>query len=122
MMAQSIQDSVNRSPWRFGFILIPLLLTCFALSPAVQADPPFTIVWGGLHNPRGLAFGANGRLYVAEAGLGAGTTDDGIGFTGSIDEISNPGSVHPSFRIIKGGIVSHGIIPVISIPIRTRTA
>jgi len=92
MTAQSIQNSSNRSRWRLGFIFLPLLLTCFALSPAVQAGDTFTQVWGGLHNPRGLAFGANGRLYVAEAGLGAGTIDDGIGFTGSIDEISNPGS------------------------------
>ncbi len=108
MTAQSIQNSINRSPWRYGFILLPLVLTCFAISPAVQAADTFTQVWGGLHNPRGLAFGANGQLYVAEAGVGAGTIDEGIGYTGSIDEINNPGSAHPSFRIVKSGLASHG--------------
>jgi hypothetical protein len=34
-----IQSSINRSPWRFGFILIPFLLVCFSLLPTVQARP-----------------------------------------------------------------------------------
>src|ERR1051325_10841419 len=31
---------------------------------------PFKVVAKGLNNPRGLALGANGALYVAEAGKG----------------------------------------------------
>src|SRR5437016_3046282 len=33
-------NSVNRSPWRRGFLLIPLLLGCFGLSPVAQAVLP----------------------------------------------------------------------------------
>src|SRR6266487_5709078 len=33
-------------------------------------DPPGTVVMSGLDNPRGLAFGPEGGLYVAEAGRG----------------------------------------------------
>jgi len=35
-------------------------------------DPSFTCVMSGLDSPRGLAFGPEGALYVAEAGHGAG--------------------------------------------------
>jgi hypothetical protein len=38
-------------------------------SPAAAA-PPFTVVMKELDNPRGLAFGDDGALYVAEAGRG----------------------------------------------------
>jgi glucose/arabinose dehydrogenase len=34
------------------------------------ANPTVTRVMGGLDNPRGLAFGPKGALYVAEAGRG----------------------------------------------------
>jgi hypothetical protein len=89
-------------------LAIASLIAMTAASPALAADPPFTTVLGGLHNPRGLAFGANGRLYVAEAGLGSGTTDEGIGFNGSIDEIKNPDSNHPKVRTVVWGLASHG--------------
>lgn len=35
-----------------------------------QPAPPFEVVASGLLNPRGLTFGADGTLYVAEAGVG----------------------------------------------------
>jgi len=38
--------------------------------PTAAAEGSFATVVGGLDNPRDLAFGANGRLYVAEAGSG----------------------------------------------------
>lgn len=37
---------------------------------ARAAETPFTVVASGLDNPRGLAFGPEGALYVAEAGRG----------------------------------------------------
>lgn len=56
-----------------------LLLMCLGACAAVlaasagayaQATPPFEVVMSGLDNPRGLAVGPNGALYVAEAGRG----------------------------------------------------
>lgn len=52
------------------------LLTLSALAAAVGfaasagADPSVTVVMSGLDNPRGLTFGPQGALYVAEAGRG----------------------------------------------------
>ncbi len=37
---------------------------------ATAAEPLYTVVARGLDNPRGLAFGPKGELYVAEAGKG----------------------------------------------------
>jgi len=40
MTTLSLRNSINRSPsWRRGFVLIPLLLACFAFSPVAQAAP-----------------------------------------------------------------------------------
>src|SRR5262245_49573790 len=38
--------------------------------PAVASAPAFTTIATGLDNPRGMGFGPNGALYVAEAGEG----------------------------------------------------
>ena len=47
------------------------LAWCFAGgSPPAAASPSFTVVMEGLDNPRGLTFGEDGALYVAEAGRG----------------------------------------------------
>lgn len=74
-------------------------------APAGAAEPPppapaFDVLTAGLHNPRGLAFGEGGRLYVAEAGQGDGT-GAGIGYTGSVTEIRGARGNHPtSHRVI----------------------
>src|SRR6476620_9796839 len=39
-------------------------------------EPALKCVMSGLDNPRGLAFGPEGALYVAEAGHGAGAVTD----------------------------------------------
>src|SRR5262245_36015808 len=49
----------------FSALLILWSVTLFGL-------PTVTVVMSGLDNPRGLAFGPEGGLYVAEAGRGGG--------------------------------------------------
>ena len=69
-----------------------------------------TTVATGLNNPRGLAFGPGGILYVGEAGLGAGNGAGGVGlglgFTGSVGEIRNVSSAQPTFNRISTGLAS----------------
>ena len=63
-----------------------------------------TVVAQGLNNPRGLAFGLDGQLYVAEAGTGGKTCISGprgpqcAGKTGSISRLAS-GSVN---RVVTG--------------------
>src|SRR5213593_759161 len=40
MTTPSVKNSISRSPLRLGFLLIPLALACFALSPPAQAVSP----------------------------------------------------------------------------------
>jgi len=49
--------------------ILALVLMVFAPA-ALAAGPTVTVVASGLDNPRGLAFGPEGALYVAEAGTG----------------------------------------------------
>jgi hypothetical protein len=79
---------------------------------ACPSNAALTCVMDGLHNPRGITFGPEGALYVAEAGCGASTSDcqispplsscvqllfDGtlvtqcLGLTGSISRLWNGG-------------------------------
>ncbi len=74
-----------------------VLLTLLTIAPAIAVDP-FTVVVGGLHNPRGLTFGPGGRLYVAQAGTG---TDDG-----KITEIRYPWLPNPATRDLVTGLIS----------------
>jgi hypothetical protein len=98
------------------------LLASVAVS-TVSAGDPFTVVADGLHNPRGLAFAPNGRLYVAEAGLGDGT-GTGFGMTGSVSEIRHAWSSSPTVRTVIGGLASagddHGVIGPDGISIHGR--
>jgi hypothetical protein len=100
-------------------ILQSTLLT-FALILALAATPPIagsetarsfsrehtrpetliTQVVGGLHSPRGLAFGPGGQLFIAQTG------DEET--AGSIIEILNPMSVHPNVRMLVSGLANVG--------------
>jgi hypothetical protein len=46
------------------------LLTLFSMPSDAIAGPTITVVASGLDNPRGLAFGPEGALYITEAGRG----------------------------------------------------
>ncbi len=80
------------------------LLISAGVAPASATPLPFTVVASGFHNPRGLAFGPQGRLYVAEAGLGAGNRAagvvEGFGLTGQISQITGLRSSSPRVRVI----------------------
>jgi len=99
---------------RNSSLLITPVLACFA---AVAQGQVLTPVATGLNNPRGLAFGPSGILYVAEAGLGAGDGAGhaalGIGFTGSIGEILDVTSAHPVYRRIITGLASSDAMGVV---------
>lgn len=60
---------MNAKPTNPLFALAVAAL-CAAAAPAL-ADPTLTPVMSGLVNPRGLALGPEGALYVAEAGNGS---------------------------------------------------
>ena len=78
---------------------------------AMSAGAQLTTVATGLNNPRGLAFGPGGILYVGEAGLGAGNGTGGVGmgagFTGSVGEIRNLSSSSPTYTRIITGLASN---------------
>ena len=60
-------------------ILVPI-----AAGSIGRAAPATTVVMSGLDNPRGLAFGPEGALYVAEAGRSG---PGGSGFTGAVSRL-----------------------------------
>lgn len=83
------------------------LLVAFSTGAAVAQ---VTVVASGLNQPRGLSFGPNGDLFVAEAGLGAGNGAGGIGIgvgpTSSIGVIHDVSSAHPTFSRLVTGLSS----------------
>ena len=57
--------------WRIVAVVAGLVALVGVLAGSGAAsDPPGVVVMSGLDNPRGLAFGPEGGLYVAEAGRG----------------------------------------------------
>jgi hypothetical protein len=78
-------------------MLLALVAICAlvtATGAVAVATPPFQVVMSSLDNPRGLAWGPEGGLYVAEAGRGGTTpcfaTPRGpafAGFTGAVSRL-----------------------------------
>src|SRR4029453_13231682 len=66
----------------------------------VNAAAPFTVVADGLRSPRGLTFGPDGRLFVAQTGDG--------GTSGKITAIRNPWSNSPGVADVLTGLISIG--------------
>jgi glucose/arabinose dehydrogenase len=81
-----------------------ILLLCLAPAAWAQLSPNVGLFADGLKYPRGLTFGPDGHLYVAEAGAGGSMSTEGIcpqvgfvpgpyhgGFTARISKISPDG-------------------------------
>lgn len=71
-----------------------------ATTTAPQGNASLSVVAGGLHSPRGLAFGPGDILYVAQAG--------DADHAGSIVEIRNSMSKNPVARTIVGDLATIG--------------
>jgi hypothetical protein len=59
-----------KNPRLIALATVVVAWTCVATGSPPSAAPSFTVVMMGLDNPRGLTFGKDGDLYVAEAGHG----------------------------------------------------
>jgi len=59
-----------RSPVRAAFAAALSIAIVLAIAPLVAQTPTMLVVATGLDNPRGITFGPDGALYVAEAGRG----------------------------------------------------
>src|SRR5713226_1710325 len=87
--------------------LLGLMIGVGASPSAAAPKAKFTTVASGFDNPRGLAFGEDGKLYVGEAGTGglkcvpnAGPEGDLCpGLTSAISVITKGGAHH---RIVSG--------------------
>jgi hypothetical protein len=96
--------------WRLSALVFGVGLTLLAtssLTSVLQARATVTTVASGLANPRGLNFGPDGALYVAEAGSGGSGPcilgSDGLvkcyGTTGAVTKIVLGG---PPSRVVTG--------------------
>ena len=79
-------------------ILKSMSFALLASLPALAVAQQYTVVVQGLNSPRGLTFGPDGSLYVAQAGSG--------GNTGKITKIDDPYAASPTTRDIVTGLAS----------------
>lgn len=77
-----------------------IIMLAAGLNTSANAQSKITEIVGGLHSPRGLAFGPGDILYVAEAG------DES--HSGSIIQVRNPTSQNASVRTIVGNLPTIG--------------
>jgi hypothetical protein len=87
-------------------LVIPGMVLLFALSAGAQTSSNVSVFATGFNNPRGLKFGPDGNLYVAEGGAGGTMSTAGVcpqvvvpigpytgGFTARISKVTPDGTV-----------------------------
>jgi hypothetical protein len=104
-------------------LLVPVLLIVVFFNVSAQAatsqvSQPLEVVASNLSNPRGLVFGPDGALYVAEAGMGGdgdclpnpeGGDPICYGETGAITRIISP-TVSPTHTRVVTGLASAAVV------------
>ena len=97
-----------------GFRMLAGLAVAFSAAAAsLVAQPSVTVVMSGLDNPRGLAIGPEGALYVAEAGRG-GAGPCGLNAPGETRCYGPSGAVSRLWRgeqeRVAEGLPSHALV------------
>ena len=110
--------------WRVSLTAVVAVMAALLVPATARGQAPtlptVTVVASGLNNPRGLAFGPDGALYVAEGGTGGTTSTAGQctqvpkpigpytgGFTASISRISR----HGTRTVVASGLPSSQTAP-----------
>jgi hypothetical protein len=100
ILALALKPALRVTKSHFGGTIIVMVLAVGLAASAIAQSPIIEVV-GGLHSPRGLAFGPGGQLFVAQTGETE-TVD------GSIIEILSPMAVRPKVRTIASGLAVTG--------------
>jgi hypothetical protein len=106
--------------FRIARIFSALIVVLLAPSAWAQAVG-FTVVAGGLNGPRGLKFGPDGALYVAEAGTGGSTPSASLGCA-QVPPPIGPYHGGPTARISKITLDGHVSTVVDGLPSGTNNA
>jgi hypothetical protein len=100
ILALALKSPMRVTKFHLGGAIIVMMLAAGLAASAIAQSPIIEVV-GGLHSPRGLAFGPGGQLFVAQTG----ETDT---VDGSIIEILSPMAVRPNVRTIVSGLAVIG--------------